>query len=88
MYILHRMFQNFIDKLPEQFLVEEDVPCVACVYYRHLLFLHINFPQSLVAGIASGFRHSDVVEACQGILKISYNVNFILCIHSDIHNGV
>lgn len=50
-YILHRMFQSFIDKLPEQLLVEGDVPCVACVYYRHLLF-HINFPQSFVAGIA------------------------------------
>lgn len=88
MYILHRVFQNFIDKLPEQLPVEGDVPRVACVC-RHLFFFTHYLPSlsHLSQESRAVFRHFDVVEACQGILNISYNVNFILCIHSDTHNG-
>lgn len=92
--ILHRMFQSFIDKLPEQLPVRREerflrrvrlwLPSVF-LFTRYFHLPSISF--AITREIASGFRHSDVVEACQGILNISYNVNFILCIHSDTHNG-
>lgn len=40
-YILHRMFQSFIDKLPEQLPVEGDVTRVASLAFAVTYFLHI-----------------------------------------------